>query len=219
MDSEFILHLTHFLGMLLLITSFGIIASPQMSACIRFYAMHSFLLSLITLAMAYNHHVWHLAISAALTFILKVIAIPQIFFTVSRRIGVRREVESYINIPSSLFLAAVLVFVSFYVTSTGKAFASLSSWEFLPIAISTVFLGMLVMITRKKAITQVLGLLLMENGLFLSGITMTFGMPLLVELGILFDILVGVIMMGIFIFKIRSAFEGIDVDDMTVLKG
>ena len=219
MSSESIFHLIHFLGMLLLITSFGIIASPLLSACIRFYAMHSFLLSLITLAMAYNHHVWHLAASAVLTFLLKVIAIPQIFFMVCRRIGVRKEVESYINIPSSLFLAVILVAVSFYITSSGETFKSFSSWEFLPIAISTILLGMFVMTTRKKAITQVLGLLLMENGLFLTGVTMTFGMPLLVELGILFDILVGIIMMGVFIFKIRSAFEGIDIDNMTVLKG
>ncbi len=219
MSSESIVHLVHFLGMLLLITSLGIIASPLLSACIRFYAMHSFLLSLITLAIAYNHHLWHLGISALLTFLLKVIAIPQIFFAISRKIGVRKEVESYINIPSSLFLAVILIFVSFYVTAGAKTGSALSSWEFLPIAIATVFLGMLVMTTRKKAITQVLGLLLMENGLFLMGITMTFGMPLLVELGILFDVLVGIIMMGIFIFKIRSAFEGIDVDDMTVLKG
>ena len=94
MNSESIFHLIHFLGMLLLITSFGIIASPLLSACIRFYAMHSFLLSLITLAMAYNHHVWHLAVSALLTFALKVIAIPQIFFITCRRIGVGKEVES-----------------------------------------------------------------------------------------------------------------------------
>lgn len=89
----------------------------------------------------------------------------------------------------------------------------------MPLAVSTVFFGMLVMTTRKKAITQVLGLLLMENGLFLMAVTMTFGMPLLVEIGIFFDILVGVIIMGIFVFKIREAFEGIDVDEMTVLKG
>lgn len=219
MSSEFIVHFIHFLGMLLLIASLGIIASPLLPACIRFYAMHSFLLSLITLAIAYNHRAWHLGISALLTFLLKVIAIPQIFFAISRKIGVRKEVESYINIPSSLFLAVILIFVSFYVTAGAKTVSALSSWEFLPIAIATVFLGMLVMTTRKKAITQVLGLLLMENGLFLMGITMTSGMPLLVELGILFDVLVGIIMMGIFIFKIRSAFEGIDVDDMTVLKG
>ena len=218
-SSEFIFHLSHFLGMLLLISSFGIIASPLLSASIRFYALHSFLLSLITLAMAYNHQAWHLAIAAFLTFVLKVIAIPQIFLVISRRIGMRKAVEGYINIPSTLFIAVGLVFLSFYVTSAGKAFASFPSLEFLPIAIATVFLGMLVMTTRKKAITQVMGLLLLENGLFLMGITMTAGMPLLVEMGILFDVLIGIIIMGIFIFKIRSAFEGIDVDNMTVLKG
>lgn len=219
MSSELILHLIYFLGMLLLITSFGMIASPMLLACVRFYAMHSFLLSLITLAMAYDHHAVHLLISALLIFVLKVIVIPHIFSTMMRRLGIRKEVESYINIPLTLFLAIFLVFVSFYVTSIGKTLNPFSSLKFLPIAISTVFLGMLVMTTRKKALTQVLGLLLMENGLFLMGITMTFGMPLLVELGILFDVLIGIIIMGIFIFKIRSAFEGIEVDHMTVLKG
>lgn len=219
MDSEFILHFIYFLGMLLLITSFGIIASPMLLSCIRFYAMHSFLLSLITLAIAYQHHLGHLVISAFLTFILKVIAIPHIFSTIIRRLGIRKEIESYVNIPFSLFLAVLLVFVSFYVTSAGKTLNPLSSLKFLPIAISIIFFGMLVMTTRKKALTQVLGLLLMENGLFLMGITMTFGMPLLIELGILFDVLIGIIIMGIFIFKIRSAFEGIEADNMTVLKG
>ena len=218
MGSDFITHLIYFLGMLLLITSFGIIASPMLLACIRFYAMHSFLLALITLAMAYHHQLWHLSVAAVLTFVLKVITIPRIFSTVVRRLGIRREAESYINIPFSLFVAIFLVSVSFYATS-GKTLSALSSLRFLPIAISTVFLGMLVMSTRKKAITQVLGLLLMENGLFLMGITMTFGMPLLVELGIFFDVPIGIIIMGIFIFKIRSAFEGIEVDHMTVLKG
>ena len=219
MSSGFIIHLIYFLSMVLLITSFGIIASPMLLACIRFYAMHSFLLSLITLAIAYDHHAGHLVISALLTFILKVIAIPKIFSTIIQRLGIRKEIESYINIPFSPFLAVLLVFVSFYVTSGGKTLNSLSSLKFLPIAISIIFFGMLVMTTRKKALTQVLGLLLMENGLFLMGITMTFGMPLLVELGILFDVLIGIIIMGIFIFKIRSAFEGIEVDNMTVLKG
>lgn len=219
MSPELDIHLIYFLGMLLLITSFGIIASPMLVACVRFYAMHSFLLSLITLAIAYNHRVGHLIISALLTLILKVIAIPQIFSVIIRRLGIRKETESYINIPFSLFLALLLVFVSFYVASGVRMLNELSSLRFFPIAISTIFLGMLVMTTRKKAITQVLGLLLMENGLFLMGITMTFGMPLLVELGIFFDVLVGMIMMGIFIFKIRGAFEGIEVDHMTVLKG
>ncbi len=129
-----------------------------------------------------------------------------------------REIESYINIPFSLVISLLLVFLSFYVTSGLKIFESAISKEFIPLALSTIFLGMLMMTTRKKALTQILGLLLMENGLFLMGVTVTFGMPLLVELGIFFDVLVGVIIFGIFVFKIRNAFEGIDVDDLTVLR-
>lgn len=219
MDTGFISSLIHFFGMMLLITFFGMIASPQVASCTRFYAMHSFLLALITALMAYTNHVEHLFIPAFLTVVLKTIAIPQVFFRLLRRLGMRKEVESYVNIPFSLLLAVLLVFVSFYVTGDGRVLKPASSGEFLPLAVSTVFFGMLVMTTRKKAITQVLGLLLMENGLFLMAVTMTFGMPLLVEIGIFFDVLVGVIIMGIFVFKIREAFEGIDVDEMTVLKG
>ncbi len=219
MDTGFISSFIHFLGMMLLITSFGMIASPQVASCIRFYAMHSFLLALITALVAYTNHVEHLLIPAFLTLALKTMVIPQVFFRIIRRLGIRKEVESYVNIPFSLLLATLLVFLSFYMTGDGKILKSVSSREFMPLAVSTVFFGMLVMTTRKKAITQVLGLLLMENGLFLMAVTMTFGMPLLVEIGIFFDVLVGVIIMGVFVFKIREAFEGIDVDDMTVLKG
>ena len=113
----------------------------------------------------------------------------------------------------------LLVFVSFYVTGDSKILKSVTFSEFIPLAVSTVFFGMLMMTTRKKAINQVLGLLLIENGLFLMAITMTFGMPLLVEMGIFFDVLVAVMIMGLFVFKIRDAFESIDADDMTVLKG
>lgn len=211
--------LIHFLGMMLLIASFGILASSQLGTCIRFFALHSFLLAAVTALVAYTNHVEHLFVPALLTLVLKTIVIPQVFFRIVRRLGMRKETESYINVPFTLLLAVILTFVSFYVTGDGKIFKSISSREFVPLAVSTVFFGMLVMTTRKKALTQVLGLLLLENGLFLMAITMTFGMPMLVEIGIFFDVLIAVLIMGIFVFKIRGAFEGIDVDDMTVLKG
>lgn len=219
MGHGLILPLIHFFGMALLMSSFAMIASPQLLVCIRFYAIHSFLLAAITLLVAYESRVEHLIIPAILTLVLKTGVIPQFFFWLIRRLHVHREIESYINIPSSVFFSALLVFLSFYVTGELKALTTVFSREVIPIAIATIFLGMLMMTTRKKAVTQVLGLLLIENGLFLMAVTMTFGMPLLVELGIFFDVLVGVIIMGIFVFKIRGAFEGIDVDDLTVLRG
>ena len=219
MNPFFVSSMLHFLGMALLVVSLAVLATPQLLPCVRYYAMHSFLLASITALVACTNHVEHLLIPAGLTVILKTIVIPRIFSGMIRRIGIRREVESYINIPFSLLLSVGLVFLSFYVTGNLKVLSGVLSREFAPIAISTMLLGMLMMTTRKKAVTQVLGLLLMENGIFLMAITMTFGMPLLVELGIFFDVLVAVLIMGIFVFKIRSAFEGIDVDNMTVLKG
>jgi hydrogenase-4 component E len=183
------------------------------------YAVHSLLLALTTALMACHPHLTHLWIPALLTLLLKTVVIPQVFFGMIRRIGIRREVESYINIPFSLILAVLLLFLSFYGTTHLWKLSSVEQKEFIPMAIATVFWGMLMMVTRKKALTQIVGLLLMENGLFLMAVTLTSGMPLLVELGIFFDVLVGVIIMGVFVFKIRDAFEGIDVDDLTVLKG
>lgn len=219
MSSETLSSLIHFFGMMLLIASFGILASSQLGTCIRFFAIHSFLLALITAAIAYSNHIEHLMIPALLTLVLKTVVIPQVFFRIIRRLGIRKEVESYINIPFSLLLAVLLVFVSFYVTRESRLLNPAAFNEFIPLAISTMFFGMLMMTTRKKALNQVLGLLLLENGLFLMGITMTYGMPLLVEMGIFFDVLVAVMIMGVFVFKIRDAFESIDADDMTVLKG
>lgn len=219
MDHGLIPSLIHFLGMALLVSSFAMIASPQLLVCIRFYAIHSLLLATITLLVAQKSHVEHLMIPAILTLVLKTGVIPQFFFRLTRRLGVHKEMESYVNIPFSVLLSTLLVFLSFYVTGELKVLATVFSKEFVSIAIATIFLGMLMMTIRKKALTQVLGLLLIENGLFLMAVTMTFGMPLLVELGIFFDVLVGVIIMGIFVFKIRGAFEGIDVDELTVLRG
>ncbi|MBN1688067.1 MAG: formate hydrogenlyase [Candidatus Omnitrophica bacterium] len=219
MSPELAASLIHFFGMVLLIASFWILASSRIGTCIRAYATHSFLLALITAVIAVTNHVEHLLVPAILTLILKTIVIPQVFFRIIRRLGIRKEVESCFNIPFSLLLAVLLVFISFYVTGDGKILKPVAFSEFIPLAVSTVFFGMLMMTTRKKAISQVLGLLLIENGLFLMAVTMTFGMPLLVEMGIFFDVLVAAMIMGIFVFKIRDAFESIDADDMTVLKG
>jgi hydrogenase-4 component E len=219
MNAEIFSSWIHFMGMILLVTSLGILSSSQLGTSIRLYAVHSFLLAVMISLVAVTNHVEHLLIPALLTFVLKTLVIPNVFFRIIRRLGIRKDVESYLNIPFTLLVAVFLVFVSFYVTAHARILKPVSFGEFVPLAISTVFFGMLIMTTRKKAITQVLGLLLIENGLFLMAVTMTFGMPLLVELGIFFDVLVAAVIMGLFVFKIRGAFEGIDVDDMTVLKG
>lgn len=219
MEPDRLLSIIHLASMAFLVTSFALIVSPQLFSCIRFYALHSFLLAVITLSAAFYNQIYHLIISAVLTLVLKTIVIPQIFFRMIRQLGMRKEVETYINLPLSLLFSTLLVFISFYVVGSLKVLGPSLSQEFVSIAVSTLFLGMFMMATRKKAITQVLGLLLIENGLFLMGVTTTFGMPLLVEIGIFFDVLVGAIIMGVFVFKIRGAFEGIDMDKLTTLKG
>ena len=137
--------------------------------------------------------------------------IPYIFIYIIREIKVKREIELYVNISPSLIIGGVLVVISYYLIRSIAIISELSSFA-LSASMSLVSIGLFIMISRKKAIMQMLGILIMENGLFLGAISLTNGMPLLVELGIFFDVLIGVLIMGILIFRINKTFESIDTD-------
>jgi hydrogenase-4 component E len=183
---------------------------------VKAYTINSWLLSGLIAVVAVLAGETHLYIAAFLTLATKGILIPIFLRRMVRQMRVTHEVQPYISNTLSLAISGVLVAV---------VYASLKDGIFLP-----VFRGMFkypsrdphqsfIMITRKKALTQVLGLLFMENGLFLAGFSLTFGMPTMIELGVLFDMLMGVIIMGIFAIQIKRAFASADLDKLTVLKG
>src|SRR3989338_629222 len=126
--------------MLFLISSFAVIASPQLLSCMRFYAVHSFFLAVITALVAYGNYVEHLFVPALLTLILKTWVIPQIFFRLIRKLSIRRENESYINIPFSLVLSTLMVFAAYYATGNLKALRPVFSNEFVPLSIATILI-------------------------------------------------------------------------------
>lgn len=202
---------------LILVSTFMILGSTRLYSCVRAFGIQSFLLAGIGGVVAYSTGKNDIYIVSALTMIIKAAIIPYIFLYIIREIKVKREVELYINVSPSLIIGGALVVISYYLIKSINI-SELSSFA-LSASMSLVSIGLFVMISRKKAIMQMLGILIMENGLFLGAISLTYGMPLLVELGIFFDVLVGVLIMGILIFRINRTFESIDTDLLKTLIG
>ncbi len=203
---------------LILVSTFLILGSTRLYSCVRAFGIQSFLLACVAGIVAYSTGKNDIYIVALLTLVIKAAVIPYIFIYIIREIKVKREVELYVNVSPSLIIGGVLVVISYYLIRSINIISELSSFA-LSASMSLVSIGLFVMISRKKAIMQMLGILIMENGLFLGAISLTYGMPLLVELGIFFDVLIGVLIMGILIFRINKTFESIDTDMLKTLIG
>lgn len=203
---------------LILVSTFLILGSTRLYSCVRAFGIQSFLLACVAGIVAYSTGKNDIYIVAILTLVIKAAIIPYIFIYIIREIKVKREVGLYVNVSPSLIIGGVLVVISYYLIRSINIISELSSFA-LSASVSLVSIGLFVMISRKKAIMQMLGILIMENGLFLGAISLTYGMPLLVELGIFFDVLIGVLIMGILIFRINKTFESIDTDMLKTLIG
>jgi hydrogenase-4 component E len=168
--------------------------------------------------VAYSTGKDEIYIIAILTLLFKSILIPYFLIYIIREIKVKREIDLYVKISPSLIIGGVLVVISYYLIRSINVISELSSFA-LSASMSLVSIGLFIMISRKKAIMQMLGILIMENGLFLGAISLTYGMPLLVELGIFFDVLIAVLIMGILIFRINKTFESVDTSILKNLIG
>lgn len=207
------------LAVMLLLTALLLVGSKKFVTAVRIIALQSLLLALLVALVAYFTGVRHILITAALTVAVKVIAIPYILLYVIKKIGVNRGNEPSFNFTASVLIATGLVVLAYYVSPPlGGQERSLTE-NGLPVSIAMVLIGFFVMVSRKQAVTQILGLVAMENGLFLAAIATTRGMPLVVELGVFFDILVGVLIMGVFSYKINRAFHSMDTGRLNSLKG
>jgi len=202
----------------ILVSTFMILGSTRLYSCVRAFGIQSFLLACVAGIVAYSTGKNDIYIVALLTLIIKSAIIPYIFIYIIREIKVKREIELYVNISPSLIIGGILVVISYYLIRSISIISELSSLA-LSASMSLVSIGLFIMISRKKALMQMLGILIMENGLFLGAISLTYGMPLLVELGIFFDVLIGVLIMGILIFRINKTFESIDTDMLKNLIG
>jgi hydrogenase-4 component E len=202
----------------ILLLAFAMLAQRRVMPLINLFALQGLTLCLSTLVVAVTTHQTHLYWSAGLTLTLKAILLPWILHRLVRRLYVKWDVESLINIPITMLVGVGLVIISFNVAQPISLLSHTISRGTLGIALATVMLAFLMMITRTKAIPQVVGFLAMENGLFLAATSATYGMPMVVELGIALDVLVGAIILGVFFFQIREQFDSLDIRHLERLK-
>jgi len=202
----------------ILFTSFIMLAQARIVPMIHTFAWQGALLAVTTALVAYVTEHPHLYISAGMTFLLKALLIPWMLHRLAVRLKIHREME-ILSYPSMTLLAgAALVVFSYYVAIPIVQLSALLTRNTIAISIAVVLLGMLLMIVRNKAISQVIGFMSIENGLFYSAVVSTYGMPMVVELGIAFDVLVAAILFGVFFFQMRDSIDSLDVDRLNRLK-
>ncbi|NOY12988.1 MAG: formate hydrogenlyase [Deltaproteobacteria bacterium] len=205
------------LAALILFTSFLLLAQNRIVSLIHTFAWQGVLLFVTTCLMAANSGRHHLFISAGLTLALKVFFIPWQLRRLVIKLDIRRDVE-VVGGPSLVMIAGgVLVLFSYYVVLPIRELSFLASRNTIAISLAVILIGMLMIITRRKAVAQVIGFMSLENGLFFAAVVATYGMPMVVELGIAFDVLVAAILFGIFFFQLRSGIGSLDVDHLNRL--
>ncbi|MBX6363507.1 MAG: hydrogenase [Gemmatimonadetes bacterium] len=194
--------------LLVVLTDFAVLGTTRLSTCIRAVAVQGLLLGLLPLAFA-QHVSLHAGALAVGTVALKALILPSFLFWAIREAAVRREVEPVVGYIASLLLGAVALALAFAIAA--RLPLPESQQELLvPVSLATVMIGFIVLTSRRKALTQVVGYLLLENGIYLFGLTRTESVPFLLELGVLLDVFVGVFIMGIVVFHINREFDSID---------
>ena len=210
--------LIHLFAAVMLLLSFAMLAQRRVLSLVYLFAWQGAALFGSTVVVAASSGQHHLYYSAALTLVLKVGLLPFILHRLIRRLGVQWDMETLVNIPTTMLLGLVLVVFSFGLAQPITELATTIARSALGIAMAVIMLSFLMMITRRKAVSQVVGFLAMENGLFFAATSAVYGMPMVVELGIALDVLVAVFILGIFFFHIQEQFESLDLHHLEKLK-
>ncbi len=217
--------LTHYeqatlvLSALVLYTSFALLAQSRLLNLINIFSWQGTLLGITTALVAYVSTQPHLYISAILTLLLKALFIPKLLRSQVLTLNLHRETES-LTLPTLTLLGGIAVVVfSYYVVLPVEQLLTFQVMRnTIAVSLAVVLLSMLLIISRRQAVSQVVGFMAMENGLFFAAVVSTYGMPMVVELGVAFDVLVAAILFGIFFFHIHENLDSLDVDQMNRLR-
>jgi hydrogenase-4 component E len=218
MPMSYTIQFINLLAAILLLIVFAMLSQRRILSLINLFAWQGLVLTVSTFVVAYSTGQRHLYYSAALTLLLKVLVLPWLLHRLIRKLNVRWDVETLINIPTTMLVGIALVIFAFNLAAPISQLSESITRGLIGIALASVLLSLLMMITRRKAISQVVGFLAMENGLFFAATSATHGMPLVVELGIALDVLVATFIFGIFFFQIRETFDSLDITHMEKLK-
>ena len=203
----------------MLVSAYLMVGQKALFTTIRLYGLQSLLLAIVATTIAVSESRPELFVTAALTVVLKTILIPWFLMRTVDRIGIHREIEPFLNVPVSLLICLGLTVVGYRVSTGFEEGAQQVTHHLIGVALSLLLIGLFLMVTRKKAITQILALLTIENAVFLVAVGVTTGMPLVVELGISFDVILAVLILGVLVHRIVDRFESMDVSRLSKLKG
>ena len=212
------LDIAHMLAGGLVLTSFMLLYQDRMYGLLNVFALHAVVLSASVAWQAHIQHAPHLYVTAMIALVLKAVIIPVALRRVVVRLGIHRTIETVVGIGPTMLAGMGLVALSMVVMLKASADADPLAREDLAFALSVVLLGLMMMVTRRNAVSQVVGFMSLENGLILAA-TGAKGMPLVVEISVAFSVLIAFIVIGVFLFRIRERFDSVDVQALDVFRG
>ena len=214
----FVFDVAHLLAGSLVLVSFTLLYQDRMFGVLNMFALHAFVVSLSVGWQAFIQHAPHLYITAAIALLFKGIIIPVALHRIVVRLNIHRTVEAVVGIGPTMLVGMGLVALSIVLMLRVTSEADPLAREDLTFALSVVLLGMLMMVTRRNAVSQVIGFMSIENGLIMAA-TGAKGMPLVVEISVAFSVLIAFIVIGIFLFRIRERFDTVDLQALHDFRG
>jgi hydrogenase-4 component E len=218
METGFAYDLAHLLAGSLVLVSLLMLYQDRLTALLNVYAVHALVLALSVACQAYIQNAPHLYVTAAIALGFKAILIPMALHRMIRKMGIHREIETVTGVGLTMLAGMALVALSMVVMLPITAEAHPLAREDLAFALSVLLLGLLAMVTRRNAVSQIVGFMSLENGLVLAA-TGARGMPLVVEISVAFSVLIAFIIIGVFLFRIRERFDSVDVAALDQFRG
>ncbi|PIW26864.1 MAG: hydrogenase-4 component E [Rhodospirillales bacterium CG15_BIG_FIL_POST_REV_8_21_14_020_66_15] len=215
---NFVIDIAHMLAGGLVLLSFMMLYQDRLYALINVFALHALVLTLSVAWQAYIQNAPHLYVTAAIALVFKTIVIPVALHKIIRRLGIHRDLETALGIGPTMLAGMALVALSMVLMLRVTPEADPLAREDLAFSLSVVLLGLLTMVTRRNAVSQVIGFMSLENGLVLAAAGAK-GMPLVVEISVAFSILIAFIVIGVFLFRIRERFDTVDVSALDQFRG
>ena len=195
-----------------------LIIRTSLGAQVRVFAFQSFVLALLSMLIAlYSASLELFGVGVALI-VVKGIMIPRVLNRAVTKIGLSRVAAPYLATAPALLICGILTIIAFYVMTPIAASNPLPTADAIPLAFAGVLIGFFIMVNRRRAVTQILGFLMLENGIFLLALLATYGVPFIVEMGVFLDVLVAVLIMEVFVYRIKDNFDSIDVGELGKLK-
>ena len=218
MSSDALAKIVNLLSFVALGLTILLIVQARLERQVRVFGLQSLVLALLSMLIALHTGSLELFGVGVVLLVVKAVLIPRVLNRAVAKIGLVRVAAPYLGTAPTLMICALLTIVAFYVMTPIAASNPLPTGDAIPLAFAGVLIGFFIMVNRRRAVTQILGFLMLENGIFLLALLATYGVPFIVEMGVFLDVLVAVLIMEVFVYHIKDNFESIDVGELGRLK-